>query len=253
MQLLPGELLKRLLHVGLVGGLEKHLILALAVGAHRVSDPVLPRVAVEAAQALVLHVHLPHVPVLLFQLVHADLAAALDIGASSALVQLLLLAVGQIFGNGGFQQTPGELAPADDERQRPLLNILLHVPSHSFPWDCRAERPGQEVSGCGRGGRSVAAADHQHMGAPEVVAGRVDAVLVLLGDAVLEEQRQEQQRADRRETGVVDRAAILGGVLSVLVLVLAPGGGDIGQKSFHGFFLSSDSGHEKWRPVQPPS
>ena len=37
------------------------------------------------------------------------------------------------------------------------------------------------------------------MSAPEVVAGHVDAVLVLLGDAVLEEQRQEQQQEQQQE------------------------------------------------------
>ena len=80
----------------------------------------------------------------------------------------------------------------------------------------------------------LAAADHQHTGAPEVVAGHVDAVLVLLGDAVLQEQRQEQQGADRGKTRVVHLTAPAGRVLGVLILVLAPGGGDIGQRSFHG-------------------
>ena len=39
----------------------------------------------------------------------------------------------------------------------------------------------------------LAAADHQHTGTPEVVAGHVDSVLVFLGDTVLQKQRQEQK------------------------------------------------------------
>ena len=42
-----------------------------------------------------------------------------------------------------------------------------------------------------------AAAHHQHTAAPQQVAGNVDAVLMLLGDGVIQKQRQEQKRADR--------------------------------------------------------
>lgn len=89
-------------------------------------------------------------------------------------------------------------------------------------------------------------ADHQHMGTTEVVTRHVDAVLMLLGDAVRQEQRQEQQRADRRETGLIDRPAILGGGFGVLKLVIAPGGGDVSEGSFHNHqILSPVSGQQK--------
>ena len=82
------------------------------------------------------------------------------------------------------------------------------------------------------------AADHQHRSAAEIVAGHVDPVLMLLGDAVLQKQRQEQKRADRRKSGLVDQAAVFGGVFGVLKLVVAPMGGDIRKRAFHAKLLS---------------
>ena len=67
----------------------------------------------------------------------------------------------------------------------------------------------------------------------------VDTVLktgnVMVDATVRQEQGQEQDRADRRETGVIHRPTILGGVFRVLKLVIAPGGGDIGKRAFHSY------------------
>ena len=81
------------------------------------------------------------------------------------------------------------------------------------------------------------ATDHQHRSAAEIVACHVDPVLMLLGDAVLQKQRQEQKRADRRKSGLVDQAAVFGGVFGVLKLVVAPMGGDIRKRAFHAKLL----------------
>ena len=78
------------------------------------------------------------------------------------------------------------------------------------------------------------AADHEDVAAPEEVPAHVDAVLVLLRDVVIEEQRQEQQRANGSKACVVDRAAILGRLLGVLIFIVAPCGGDICKGPFHG-------------------
>ena len=72
-----------------------------------------------------------------------------------------------------------------------------------------------------------ASADHQHMRTPEEVTGHVDAVFMLLGNFIVQEQGQEQKRADRRKASVIDRAAIPGGGFSVFKLVIAPEGGDV--------------------------
>ena len=61
---------------------------------------------------------------------------------------------------------------------------------------------------------------------------------MLLGDAVLQKQRKEQKRADRGKSGLVDQAAVFGGVFGVLKLVVAPMGGDIRKRAFHAKLLS---------------
>ena len=56
--------------------------------------------------------------------------------------------------------------------------------------------------------RDDMAADHQHTGAPEQVTANVDAVLVLLGYRVIEEQGQEQRGADGCIARLIDSPAI---------------------------------------------
>ena len=61
---------------------------------------------------------------------------------------------------------------------------------------------------------------------------------MFLGNLVLEEGGQEQNRADGRIPGVVHLAAVGGSVLGVLILVVAPGSRNVGKRSFHGIILS---------------
>ena len=102
---------------------------------------ILPGDAVKLAQALVVNVQLPHIAVLPFQLVLADSAVVLHFRLIPAfgllflyLLHLLFLAVGQVLGKGRFQQAARELATADNQRHGPVLYVLLHLSSHSFPW-----------------------------------------------------------------------------------------------------------------------
>lgn len=96
-------------------------------------------------------------------------------------------------------------------------------------------------------------ADHQHMGAAQVISGDVDPVLVFLGDFIFQKQRQEQNRADRGISGVIHLAAVAGGVCRVFMGVLAPGSGDIRKRSFHNRFLSpGSSGQTKTASFQKP-
>ena len=53
------------------------------------------------------------------------------------------------------------------------------------------------------------AADYQHMSAAEKITGNVDAVLMLLRNRIVEKQRQEQKRADRRKTGIINGPAVV--------------------------------------------
>jgi len=81
-------------------------------------------------------------------------------------------------------------------------------------------------------------ADHQDAGPAQVVPRHIQAVLMLLGDAVMDEAAGEQDGADGRVARFVHLAAIAGGGLGVVAVVAAPGGGDVGEGSFHGKVLS---------------
>lgn len=78
------------------------------------------------------------------------------------------------------------------------------------------------------------------MSAPEKIAGNVDAVLMLLRDGIVEKQRQEQKRTDRRKTGIINGPAVTGGGFGVLKFVAAPGGSDVSQRSLHGISFLPD-------------
>ncbi len=65
------------------------------------------------------------------------------------------------------------------------------------------------------------------MSTPEKITGNVDAVLMLLRDGIVEKQRQEQKRTDRRKTGIINGPAVTGGGFSVLKFVAAPWGSDV--------------------------
>ena len=67
------------------------------------------------------------------------------------------------------------------------------------------------------------AADHQHMGPAQIVSRHIQPVLVFLGNLVLEEGGQEQNRADGRIPGVVHLAAVGGSVLGVSYWLLLQG------------------------------
>lgn len=77
------------------------------------------------------------------------------------------------------------------------------------------------------------AAHHQHMGAPQQVAFHVNPTLVLLGNSVVEEQRQIQRGANRRKASLVHRQAVPGRLFRVLVVLAALCGGDIRKGPFH--------------------
>jgi len=81
-------------------------------------------------------------------------------------------------------------------------------------------------------------ADHQDAGAAEIVAGDVEAVLMLLGDGIVEETGGEQEGADGGIACVIHLTAVPGGGFSVLNLAAAPGGGDVSKGAFHGMILS---------------
>ena len=78
-----------------------------------------------------------------------------------------------------------------------------------------------------KGQYSHMAAHHQHTGAPEQVAGHVQSVPVLLGHRIVEEQGQEQRRADGRVARLVHRTAVPGRLFRVLTVAAQPCGGNI--------------------------
>ena len=97
------------------------------------------------------------------------------------------------------------------------------------------------------------AADHQHMGPAQIVSRHIQPVLVFLGNLVLEEGGQEQNRADGRIPGVVHLAAVGGSVLGVLILVVAPGSRNVGKSRFMAkSFLPVLPGNRKAAVYQPP-
>ena len=97
-------------------------------------------------------------------------------------------------------------------------------------------------------------ADHQHMRTAKVIMRHIHAVLVFLGDFVLEEGGQKQYRTDRRISGVIYLAAVVGGILGIFILAAAPGSCDVSKGSFHGKILSPGlSGQQKTAVYQPPA
>src|SRR5699024_12581912 len=88
----------------------------------------------------------------------------------------------------------------------------------------------------------------------KVIMRHIHAVLVFLGDFVLEEGGQKQYRTDRRISGVIYLAAVVGGILGIFILAVAPGSCDVSKGSFHGKILSPGlSGQQKTAVYQPPA
>ena len=63
-------------------------------------------------------------------------------------------------------------------------------------------------------------ADHQDAGAAEVVAGNVEAVLMLLGDGIVEETGGKQEGADGGIARIIHLTAVPGGGFGVLNVVV---------------------------------
>ena len=77
---------------------------------------------------------------------------------------------------------------------------------------------------------------------------------LILGDFVLEEGGQKQYRTDRRISGVIYLAAVVGGILGIFIPAVAPGSCDVSKGSFHGKILSPGlSGQQKTAVYQPPA
>lgn len=72
-----------------------------------------------------------------------------------------------------------------------------------------------------------AAADDQGVGAPQHIPAHINPGLVFLGNAVIQKQRQIQERADRGKARLISKAAVVGRQLHINIRLAAPCGGQV--------------------------
>ena len=72
-----------------------------------------------------------------------------------------------------------------------------------------------------------AAADDQGVGAPQHIPAHIDPGLMFLGNAVIQKQRQLQERADRGKARLISKAAVVGRQLHINIRLTAPCGGQV--------------------------
>lgn len=77
----------------------------------------------------------------------------------------------------------------------------------------------------------------QDMGAPQHIPAHINPGLMFLGNAVIQEQRKIQKRADGGKARLIGKTAVVGRQLHINIRLTAPCGGQIGQRSFHWFNL----------------
>ena len=72
-----------------------------------------------------------------------------------------------------------------------------------------------------------AAADDQSMGTPQHIPAHINPGFVFLGNAVIQKQRQVQERADRGKARLISKAAVVGRQLHINIQLAAPCGGQV--------------------------
>ena len=72
-----------------------------------------------------------------------------------------------------------------------------------------------------------AAADNQGVGAPQHIPAHINPSLVFLGNAVIQKQRQIQERADRGKARLISKTAVVGRQLHINIRLAAPCGGQV--------------------------